>query len=88
MTKKHFIALADIFRLPGEIPATLETVVRSVLPLDTPEELQRLLCARLLEGITVDLAHFCKAQNHHFDYDRWMGYIASECGPNGGKVRK
>jgi len=41
------------------------------------------------EGFDIDqidtLADFCKSQNSQFDKDRWMGYIAGECGPSGGK---
>lgn len=31
------------------------------------------------------LADFCESQNPRFDRERWLGYIAGECGPNGGK---
>jgi hypothetical protein len=34
------------------------------------------------------LADFCQAQNPHFNRSRWLGYIAGECGPSGGKVRR
>jgi hypothetical protein len=34
------------------------------------------------------LADFCASQNSRFDRERWLGYIAGECGPNGGKVKK
>ncbi len=30
------------------------------------------------------LADFCKSQNSNFMRDRWLSYIAGECGPNGG----
>ena len=30
------------------------------------------------------LADFCSEQNRQFDRDRWLGYIAGTCGPNGG----
>lgn len=33
------------------------------------------------------LADFCKAMNRNFKRDRWLGYIAGECGPNGGRVK-
>ena len=33
------------------------------------------------------LADFCKSQNSQFNRERWLDYIAGECGPNGGKVR-
>lgn len=32
------------------------------------------------------LAAFCQKQNPNFDRDRWLGYIAGENGPNGGKI--
>ena len=31
------------------------------------------------------LADFCAAQNHAFNRERWLAYVAGECGPNGGK---
>lgn len=33
------------------------------------------------------LASFCKAQNPNFNRDRWLAYIAGQCGPNGGAVK-
>ncbi len=33
------------------------------------------------------LARFCKGQNYNFMKDRWLDYIAGECGKNGGKVK-
>ena len=32
------------------------------------------------------LADFCQEQNANFNRDRWLSYIAGQCGPNGGKV--
>lgn len=32
------------------------------------------------------LAGFLASQNPRFNRDRWLGYIAGENGPNGGKV--
>lgn len=34
------------------------------------------------------LAQFCETQSERFKRDRWLGYIAGECGPNGGDVKK
>jgi hypothetical protein len=31
------------------------------------------------------LADFCFSQNSRFNRERWLAYIAGECGPNGGK---
>jgi hypothetical protein len=33
------------------------------------------------------LAFFCEQQNPNFNRERWLGYIAGECGPNGGTVK-
>lgn len=33
------------------------------------------------------LARFCKSINAHFNGDRWLAYIAGECGPNGGAIK-
>ena len=30
------------------------------------------------------LANFCHEQNPNFKRERWIAYIAGECGPNGG----
>ena len=34
------------------------------------------------------IADFCASQNSRFNRERWLSYIAGECGPNGEKVRK
>lgn len=31
------------------------------------------------------LADFCAAQNSAFNRERWLAYVAGDCGPNGGK---
>jgi hypothetical protein len=31
------------------------------------------------------IARFCNQNNHAFKTDRWINYIAGNCGPNGGK---
>lgn len=36
------------------------------------------------EGHLDTLAAFCQRQNPNFKRDRWLSYIAGECGPNGG----
>lgn len=33
------------------------------------------------------LADFCKSQNPRFNRERWLGYIASYNGPNGGAIK-
>ena len=34
------------------------------------------------------LANFCYDQNPNFNAERWLAYIAGECGPNGGAIKK
>jgi len=34
------------------------------------------------------LADFCQSTNPRFNRERWLAYIAGECGPNGGRVKK
>lgn len=75
MTKRHFIALADILReltpslcLSGHGPKV-----------EDGREMQ------YNDTITA-LADFCQRQNPQFDRDRWLGYIAGTNGPNGGKL--
>lgn len=71
MTKKHFIALADAIR---EYNAqALEPGTSTVSPL------------RFGHTQLLVLADFCRSQNPYFKRDRWLGYIAGECGPNGGR---
>lgn len=39
------------------------------------------------EAVTEALAHFCQRQNPRFNRERWLGYIAGENGPSGGRVK-
>jgi hypothetical protein len=32
------------------------------------------------------LASFCASENPRFKRERWLDYIAGECGPNGGRA--
>jgi hypothetical protein len=34
------------------------------------------------------LADFCQEQNSNFNRERWIDYIAGNCGPSGGKVNR
>jgi len=34
------------------------------------------------------LADFCQAENPRFMRGRWLSYIAGECGPCGGRVKR
>ena len=74
MTKKHFIALADSLRLQKPLKPC---------PLGNEYFLGAL---RQWESMRNDLANFYQSQNPNFNRERWLAYIAGECGPNGGKV--
>jgi hypothetical protein len=71
MTKKDFIALAD----------TLKAIRASYAPNWDPN------LFRACDDHINALADFCQAQNPNFKRDRWMSYIAGECGKNGGAVK-
>lgn len=34
------------------------------------------------------LAEALEAQNPNFNRERWLSYIAGDCGPNGGSIKK
>ena len=77
MSKKDFIALADVFIRTN--PKGLPESLRGLFPLvsqglEGQWETDRDTCA-----------DFCAAQNPRFNRARWLAYIAGECGPNGGK---
>ena len=72
MTKKHFIALAE--------------VLRDLQPCNAPEQYREGCELQWRETLDA-LADFCARQNPQFDRERWLAYIAGECGQNGGKVR-
>ena len=72
MTKKHFIALADVLRATKPTGKTVDA-----------------LAARIQWDSDVRaIAYLCQSQNSNFKLERWMDYIAGECGPNGGKVAR
>lgn len=70
MSKKHFIALADTIREYNKAAFPSGTNIASPLQFD---------CTQLYA-----LANFCQSQNPRFNRQRWLDYIAGECGPNGG----
>ena len=69
MSKKHFIALADLIREHNRLAGTGGPYTA------------------FTEDQITALAEFCRDQNYGFMRDRWMSYIAGECGPNGGSIR-
>jgi len=75
MSKRHFIALADVVR-------TLRPVYISAHPDDQMRFAGQLDSWKAMRNA---LGDFCQQQNGNFNRDRWLAYIAGECGPNGGK---
>ena len=72
MSKKHFIALAQVL---------MDTKPQPNDPTwDYAEAILQ------WERIRNALADFCEDQNPRFNRERWLGFIAGENGPNGGKV--
>lgn len=73
MSKKDFIALADVLRgMKPDFTSELagEGVVKG---------------AKFQWEYTVKaLAEFCQSQNSNFMRERWLDYIAGKRGPNGG----
>lgn len=75
MSKKDFIALADVVR------AINEPFKRGdFFPISAEGFFDRKTIAAI--------ADFCASQNPRFNRGRWLAYIAGECGPNGGAVKK
>jgi hypothetical protein len=78
MTKRHFVSLADVLR--HNKPTG-------------PHEGQSPYSQRFEQGqlahwnrLTEALADWCQSQNSNFNRERWLGYIAGENGPSGGKI--
>lgn len=71
MTKKHFIELANMIR---EYNAEKRAVFGC--------HAERMCFSPEAIG---QLANFCASQNPRFNRERWLAYIAGDCGPNGGK---
>lgn len=74
MSKQDFIALADAIRDHGTTIDPHSTVRITDTPF-TKDQVAR-------------LAEFCRGQNSRFMKERWMEYIAGECGPGGGAIKQ
>lgn len=87
MSKKHFIALADTLQ---RLFATIEKKSENVPTRDgdgyQTEGRSMIEVAEVRYLVERELSGFCSDQNGRFDRERWLGYIAGECGPNGGKL--
>jgi len=71
MSKKDFIALADMIRLHNSVDA----------------EWADPSSAKFDRGQIMTLADFCGDQNPNFNRERWLGYIAGTNGPSGGAIK-
>lgn len=79
MSKKHFIALADLLRHNKPVGLKDETGQFA-----EGRDIGRMaMWARMVEV----LADFCQEQNHQFNRERWLDYIDGKCGPNGGAIK-
>jgi hypothetical protein len=78
MSKKHFIELADV--MVKTKPQTKGFISEGMKAAQADRYAQ-------WEHMRDALADFCQLQNSAFNRDRWLSYIAGECGPNGGKVK-
>ncbi len=48
----------------------------------------RSACGTFSRAAILALADFCQEQSPNFNRNRWLSYIAGECGPSGGKVTR
>ncbi len=76
MTKKDFIALADVLR-----SETFQADIQNAVP--TKDCIATAIIIGLVSGY---LAAFCAEQNPRFNRERWMDYVCRMRGPSGGKV--
>ena len=74
MTKQHFIALAGSIRAYNSHAFPAGTNIVSPLKF-THTQINA-------------LADFCAAQNPAFNRERWLAYVAGDCGPDGGKLTR
>ena len=73
MSKKDFIALADAIREHNRVAAARTNVGIDAQPFNW-DQLDTLATA-------------CKRINPAFMRDRWLEYIAGNCGQNGGRIK-
>jgi len=76
MSKKHFIKLADMIR---------DIQARHIAA--HPTALIRSSGGCMLATVREELARVLAEDNPRFNKQRWLAYIAGDCGPNGGKVK-
>lgn len=85
MSKKDFIALADALRAEHQAMCMAHT--RNSAKANTFETGYANGCINGVSQSIRAIADVCAAANPRFKRDRWLAYIAGECGPNGGTIR-
>jgi hypothetical protein len=86
MTKKDFIALADVLRDIENRISMFDSAYRtSTADFEQgyragTEQARIILRAQLID--------FCVARNPRFNRERWLDYIAGKCGANGGSAKQ
>lgn len=80
MTKENFIALADALKTRNPV------YNRGVGDSLYTEGYEAGRVSHHSEIVDL-LADFCRSQNPQFNRERWLAYIAGECGPNGGTIK-
>jgi hypothetical protein len=78
MSKQDFVALADTIRDTKPEPYTGNDLYAAGWEAGKLQQWEKTRDA---------LAVFCKGQNYDFKRDRWLSYIAGECGPGGGTIK-
>lgn len=79
MTKQDFIALADAIKQS-----------RPMVPFSMDDAESRVRYSGALhqwEDMRSAIASVCAASNPSFNRERWLAYIAGDCGPSGGAVK-
>ena len=74
MSKQDFVALADAIRDYNNSAFPVGSNIVSPIQFTHTQILA--------------LAEFCRGQNSRFMKARWIDYIAGECGPNGGAIKR
>lgn len=81
MSKKHFIALADVVRAMQRYTPAITEAEHTDFDKGFVDGQQKHMAM-----VVAMLADFCQSQNGNFMRDRWIGYINGENGKNGGRI--
>jgi hypothetical protein len=84
MSKQDFVKLADVLKRTRPI---VDDEYNSPQVDRLPGKIKDRTRLEQWEMLRDQLADFCQSQNPRFMRDRWLAYIAGECGKNGGTVK-